>query len=125
LEKGKTGSKYLIGGRCEKNNLQVLDALLAVIEKVIPAGSNPALKAKGFSSYGQLKKFVKDRPGHDRRYAIDPSKMERELGWKPKRTFEEGLLQTVQWYFSNLDWCEKVQKDKYDRGRLGLTGGKA
>lgn len=124
LDKGKSGSKYLIGGRCEKKNLQVLDALLAAIEKILPAGTNPALKAKGFTSYGQLKKFVKDRPGHDRRYAIDPSKMEKELGWKPRRTFEEGLLQTVQWYFSNLDWCEKVQKDKYDRGRLGLTGGK-
>jgi dTDP-glucose 4,6-dehydratase len=102
-----------------------LDALLAAIEKILPADSNAALKAKGFTNYGQLKKFVKDRPGHDRRYAIDPSKTEKDLGWKPQRTFEEGLAQTVRWYFSNLDWCEKVQKDNYGRSRLGLIGGKA
>jgi dTDP-glucose 4,6-dehydratase len=125
LDKGKAGSKYLIGGRCEKNNLQVLDSLLAAVEKIQPASENAALKAKGFLRYDQLKKFVKDRPGHDRRYAIDPSKIESELGWKPRRTFEEGLLQTVQWYLSNLDWCAKVQKDNYDRGRLGLIGGHA
>jgi dTDP-glucose 4,6-dehydratase len=121
LDKGKPGSKYLIGGRSEKNNLQVLDGLLAAIEKIKPAGQNAALKAKGFSTYDQLKKFVKDRPGHDRRYAIDPSKIEKELGWKPRRTFEEGLFQTVEWYLANLDWCAKVQKDCYNRERLGLA----
>ncbi len=123
LEKGQPGSKYLIGGRCEKNNLQVLDALLGAIERILPAASNGALKSRGLSSYEALKKFVQDRPGHDRRYAIDPSKIEKELGWKPRRTFEEGIDQTVQWYFSHLDWSAKVQKDKYDRSRLGLKGG--
>jgi dTDP-glucose 4,6-dehydratase len=125
LDKGKAGSKYLIGGRCEKNNLQVLDSLLAAIEKIQPAEQNEILKSKGFLRYDQLKKFVKDRPGHDRRYAIDPTKIERELGWKPQRTFDEGLLQTVQWYLSHIDWCVKVQKDNYDRSRLGLKGGEA
>jgi len=121
LEKGKPGSKYLIGGRNEKNNLQVLDGLLAAIEKNLSAGNNLALKAKGFSKYEQLKKFVKDRPGHDRRYSIDPSKIERELGWKPLRTFEEGLFQTVQWYLTHADWCATVQRDRYNRERLGLA----
>jgi dTDP-glucose 4,6-dehydratase len=121
LEKGKPGSKYLIGGRNEKNNLQVLEALLAAIEKIRPAGQNAVLKAKGFSRYEQLRKFVKDRPGHDRRYAIDPSKIESELDWKPLRTFEKGLSQTVEWYLTHLDWCAIVQKDRYHRERLGLA----
>jgi len=121
LEKGEPGSKYLIGGRNERNNLQVLDALLTAIERIKPAGQNAQLKSKGYSSYEQLKKFVKDRPGHDRRYAIDPSKIEGELGWKPRRTFEEGLSQTIEWYLSHLDWCDTVQKDRYNRERLGLA----
>jgi len=121
LEKGKPGSKYLIGGRNEKNNLQVLDSLLNAIEKIKPAGQNTQLKSKGYTSYEQLKKFVKDRPGHDRRYAIDPSKIEVELGWKPHRTFIEGLSQTIEWYLSHLDWCATVQKDRYNRERLGLA----
>jgi len=121
LEKGNPGSKYLIGGRNERNNLQILETLLAAIEQIKPAAQNASLKTQGVSTYDQLKKFVKDRPGHDRRYAIDPSKIEKELGWKPSRTFEKGLFQTVEWYLTHLDWCAMVQSDDFNRERLGLT----
>ena len=67
-----------------------------------------------------LKSFVPDRPGHDRRYAIDATKIRRELGWTPKHTFESGLRETVQWYLDHRDWCEQVQAGRYDRQRLGL-----
>ena len=69
----------------------------------------------------QLITFVHDRPGHDRRYAIDNSHIKSSLGWEPKETFESGLAKTVQWYLDNQDWCEEVMKDRYDGGRLGLN----
>ncbi len=79
----------------------------------------PALNGR---TYRDLKSFVPDRPGHDRRYAIDASKIERELGWKPRRTFEEGLRETARWYLEHRDWCEQIQAGRYDRQRLGLSG---
>jgi dTDP-glucose 4,6-dehydratase len=121
LEKGQPGRKYLVGGRSEKTNLQLLDALLGILEQLRPAEKNPAMKARGLARYGDLKKFVKDRPGHDRRYAIDPSRTEAEIGWKPRCSFEEGLRKTVEWYLENREWCERVQANNYQRGRLGLA----
>jgi len=121
LAKGKLGSKYLIGGRSEKTNLNLLDNLLGILEELRPASQNQSLKAWGVSRYGDLKKFVTDRPGHDRRYAIDPSFTEKELGWKPRYSFQEGLRATVEWYLSNRAWCERVQSNNYNRGRLGLA----
>jgi dTDP-glucose 4,6-dehydratase len=72
------------------------------------------------SSYHDLKRFVPDRPGHDRRYAIDATKIRGELGWAPRHTFEQGLAATAQWYVTHRDWCAHVQEGRYDRQRLGL-----
>ena len=119
IEKGRVGEKYNVGGNSERTNLQVVDALCATLEAERPATSNAALKARGLSSYSGLKTFVKDRPGHDRRYAIDASKIRRELGFEPKHDFESGLRATVRWYLDNTAWSAAVTKGKYDRERLG------
>ena len=120
LRKGEPGGKYNIGGGNERTNLQVVDALCAALEAERPAATNPALAARGRRSYAELKNFVPDRPGHDRRYAIDASKIRRELGWAPRHAFEDGLRETVRWYLANRPWCEAVQSGSYRRERLGL-----
>jgi dTDP-glucose 4,6-dehydratase len=122
LEKGEPGAKYFFGARAEKTNRQVLDALLAALERFRPAAENAALKKRGIPTYQGLIRSVKDRPGHDRRYAIDPSKTEKALGWTPRHSFEESVAETVRWYLDHLDWCALVQKNTYGRERLGLTG---
>ena len=121
LEKGRPGGKYNIGGGNERTNLQVVDVLCAALEAELPAARNTALAARGLRSYTELKTFVADRPGHDRRYAIDASLVRRELGWQPRHAFEEGLRETVRWYLANRAWCEAVQSGKYRRERLGLA----
>jgi dTDP-glucose 4,6-dehydratase len=120
LEKGKPGEKYNIGGSNERTNLQVVDRICETLDRMVPADTNPAMMAAGLSSYGQLKTFVKDRPGHDRRYAIDATRIRTELGWTPQHDFESGIVNTVRWYLDNRAWCEKVQEGKYGRQRLGL-----
>jgi dTDP-glucose 4,6-dehydratase len=122
LEKGRPGGKYNIGGGNERTNLQVVDALCAALEAELPAARNPALAARGLRSYSELKTFVADRPGHDRRYAIDASLIRAELGWRPRHAFEQGLRETVRWYLANRAWCDAVQSGKYERERLGLPG---
>jgi dTDP-glucose 4,6-dehydratase len=119
LEKGVPGRKYNIGGGNERTNLQVVDALCAALEAERPAARNPALAGR---PYPALKTFVPDRPGHDRRYAIDASKIRRELGWTPRHAFEDGLRETVRWYLANRAWCEAVETGKYRRERLGSLG---
>ena len=120
LEQGQPGEKYNLGGSTERSNLTLVDALCATLERLVPAKSNPALRERGIADYAHLKTFVTDRPGHDRRYAIDASKARRELGWEPQYTLELGLERTVSWYVENRPWCEAVQGSHYDRGRLGL-----
>ena len=122
LRKGEPGQKYNIGGGNERTNLQVVDALCAALEAERPAATNPALAARGLRPTPALKTFVPDRPGHDRRYAIDASKIRRELGWAPRHAFEDGLRETVRWYLANRAWCEAVQSGSYRRERLGLSG---
>jgi len=117
LADGRVGEKYNIGGGSERTNLQIVDRLCDALEQVRPSRANPAL---GGGTYRDLKAFVPDRPGHDRRYAIDATKIRRELGWTPRHTLEEGLADTVQWYVDHRGWCEQVQQGRYDRSRLGL-----
>jgi dTDP-glucose 4,6-dehydratase len=118
LSEGRVGESYNIGGSCERTNLQVVDSLCDALEALLPAAANPALRGTG--SYRALKTFVPDRPGHDRRYAIDATKVREELGWRPSRTFEAGLRETVQWYVEHRDWCEQVSAGRYGGERLGL-----
>jgi dTDP-glucose 4,6-dehydratase len=118
LKNGRPGEKYNVGGGNERTNLEIVDRLCEVLEALRPAASNPRLAGRG--GYHALKTFVADRPGHDRRYAIDATKISRELGWKARHGFDDGLRATVAWYLGHRDWCEKVQAGRYDRQRLGL-----
>jgi len=105
LEAGKVGETYNIGGWNEKTNLEVVNTLCAVLDELQP-------RADG-KRYAEQITYVKDRPGHDRRYAIDARKIERELGWTPQETFETGIRKTVQWYLSNQSWVEGVTSGAY------------
>ncbi len=117
LRHGRPGERYNLGGRSERTNLQIVDTLCDVLESERPAADNPALAGR---SYRDLKTFVADRPGHDRRYAIDDTKARSELGWEPRCDFAAGLRATVRWYLANRAWCEAVQAGRYGRERLGL-----
>ena len=101
LEWGTPGQTYNLGADNELTNLQVIDALCAGLEAEFPASTNPAMLAAGVASYADLKAFVEDRPGHDRRYSIDSSKIRSNLGWYPKASFNEALRTTIQWYLAN------------------------
>jgi dTDP-glucose 4,6-dehydratase len=121
LGKGTPGEKYNIGGTNERTNLQVVDRICEALDRMVPAATNPAMIGLGLSSYAELKTFVKDRPGHDRRYAIDANKIRTELGWTPGHDFESGIVNTVRWYLDNRAWCARVQEGNYGRQRLGLS----
>jgi len=124
LEAGEIGERYNIGGDSERTNLEIIDILCAEIEARRPAAENAALqgseKGSGKRSYADLKTFVPDRPGHDRRYAIDANKIRRELSWEPEHDLRTGLASTVEWYLANAPWWEAVLSGSYKRERLGL-----
>ncbi|QLF93625.1 dTDP-glucose 4,6-dehydratase [Pseudomonas sp. ABC1] len=115
VTRGKVGETYNIGGHNEQKNIDVVRGICALLEELAPG------KPAGIERYDALITFVKDRPGHDQRYAIDAGKIERELGWVPRETFHSGLRKTVQWYLDNLDWCRHVQDGSYQRERLGAV----
>lgn len=113
LTKGSVGESYNIGGRAERTNLEVVDRICTLLDARRPRTSE--------RSYRELITFVTDRPGHDRRYAIDPAKSERELGWTPRESFETGLARTVDWYLDNGWWWRPLREQRFDGSRLGLT----
>lgn len=113
--KGRVGETYNIGGHNEKQNIEVVKTICEILEELKPIQHSKLT----ISNYESLMTFVKDRPGHDMRYAIDASKIQKELGWTPQETFESGIRKTVQWYLNNQAWCQHVQDGSYQRERLG------
>ena len=114
VDKGKPGETYLIGTRNEQKNIDIIRKICTLMDELV---SEPAV-----IKHESLIEFVKDRPGHDLRYAIDSGKVERELNWKPTYTFEQGLRNTVKWYLENQSWCEQILNGSYRLERLGLEG---
>lgn len=110
-EKGESGQTYNVGGHNERTNLQVVETICAILDELRPRSDG--------KRYAELIQFVTDRPGHDLRYAIDPSKLMNELGWKPRYTFDTGIRATVQWYLDNEWWWGPIRKAKYSGQRLG------
>jgi dTDP-glucose 4,6-dehydratase len=110
VTEGIPGETYNIGGHNEKQNIEVVHILCNILQELRPQEAN----------YRDLISTVKDRPGHDMRYAIDARKIQKELGWSPEETFETGIRKTVQWYLNNLDWCQRVQDGSYQREWLGV-----
>jgi len=107
---GKVGETYNIGGHNEKQNLEVVKTICSILDVLVPKGT----------LYAEQIVYVTDRPGHDRRYAIDSTKMSQELNWQPEETFETGLRKTIEWYLTNQEWCQHVQDGTYQRERLGI-----
>lgn len=113
LARGQVGETYNVGGHNEKSNLDVVHTICALLDDMV---EEPAV-----SSHASLISFVRDRPGHDWRYAIDAGKIGRELGWTPEESFESGLRKTVAWYLENREWCERILNGSYQMERLGLA----
>ncbi len=115
VTRGQVGETYNIGGHNEKRNLEVVETLCELLDELVPMAADRGQ----VRSYKELITFVMDRPGHDLRYAIDASKIQRELGWVPQETFESGIRKTVQWYLDNREWWQRVLSGDYRLGRLG------
>jgi len=113
LQKGTIGETYNVGGNNEIQNIQIVKDICTILDEFKPAESG--------KSYHQLITFVKDRPGHDFRYAIDSKKIQQDLGWRPKETFQSGLRKTIKWYLSNKAWWNETQENIYQQERLGIV----
>ena len=113
MNTGSKGRSYNVGGNEERNNIDVVNAVCAILDDLRPAADN--------RPYAQLIEYVADRPGHDFRYAIDATRIKEELGWAPRETFDSGMRKTVEWYLANQAWVEDVQEGSYDGGRLGTA----
>lgn len=113
LTKGEIGETYNIGGHNERKNIDVVKTICGLLEELVP------VKPTGVENYIDLITYVKDRPGHDARYAIDASKIAHELNWTPDETFESGIRKTVEWYLDNKTWWKRVQDGSYAGQRLG------
>ena len=111
VTEGKVGETYNIGGHNEKQNIEVVKTICHILDELKPQENG--------QPYESLITFVKDRPGHDLRYAIDASKIANELKWTPTETFDSGIRKTVEWYLNNMEWCSRVQDGSYQRERLG------
>lgn len=111
VTEGKVGETYNIGGHNEKQNIEVVKTICHILDELKPQENG--------QPYESLITFVKDRPGHDLRYAIDASKIANELNWMPTETFDSGIRKTVEWYLNNMEWCSRVQDGSYQRERLG------
>jgi dTDP-glucose 4,6-dehydratase len=109
--RGQPGKTYLLGGNAERRNIDVVTAICTIMDRLVSAGA----------PHARLITYVTDRPGHDFRYAIDCSLIGRELGWRPRETFETGLEKTVRWYLDNRPWWEAVRSGQYRGERLGLS----
>jgi len=114
VQDGNVGETYNIGGSNEIQNIEVVKKICNILDKLI---SN---KLNGIASFSELITYVKDRPGHDVRYAINANKINRDLGWRPKENFESGILKTVEWYLTNNEWCQNIQNGSYKLERLGV-----
>jgi dTDP-glucose 4,6-dehydratase len=114
LKGGRPGETYAIGGRSEMTNISLVEAICDLLQELVPP------TGRACAQYRSLIRYVPDRPGHDLRYAIDPSKTERELGWTPRHTMATGLRKTLLWYLSNRGWCDRITSRVYARERLGL-----
>ena len=113
-ENGRDGETYNVGGRSERTNLEVVKAVCSIMDELHPLPPDA-----GMASHAGLIEYVADRPGHDLRYAIDPSKIEEELGWRPRETFAEGIRKTVEWYLGNEWWWRPIREGRYSGARLG------
>ena len=111
MRRGKTGRMYNVGGNNEWANIDLVNLLCDTMQELVPRNSG---------HYRDLIEFISDRPGHDRRYAIDATRIRRELGWTPKHTFETGLRETIEWYLTNSQWLDEIRKERYRDDRLGL-----
>ena len=114
IEKGKIGETYNVGGNNEIKNIDIVKTICSILDEVQPAPNG--------NSYAELITFVRDRPGHDFRYAIDSSKLTTELNWSPSETFDSGIRKTIEWYLSNQGWWQNIQNSLYQQQRLGVVG---